>query len=139
VPKTANGPEGGWIASDGVRVYGLSNDASSRTCVAAALDPWSGRVLSQSTLPAFSFAPPAIARDAVAVPGSDGTLRLLEPATGALQAELPLCEPSSGARASPSAWCSWAPGPGRSCPATRSSHSRAERGGWPAVRRPPSS
>ena len=90
------GPEGGSIASDGVRVYGLSNDASSGTCLAAALDPWSGRVLWQRTLPAFSFAPPAIARDAVAVSGSDGTLRLLSPASGALQAELPLGEPSSG-------------------------------------------
>jgi hypothetical protein len=30
--------------------------------------PW------QTTLPAFSFALPAVARDAVAVPGADGTL-----------------------------------------------------------------
>jgi outer membrane protein assembly factor BamB len=90
------GPEGGSIASDGTRVYGLSNDSAAGTCVAAALDPSSGRVLWQSTLPAFSFAPPAIARDAVAVPGSDGTLRLLAPASGALLAELPLGEPSSG-------------------------------------------
>jgi outer membrane protein assembly factor BamB len=90
------GPEGGSIASDGARVYGLSNDSGAGTCVAAALDPWSGRVLWQTTLPAFSFAPPAVARDAVAVPGSDGALRLLSPATGALLAELPLGEPSSG-------------------------------------------
>jgi outer membrane protein assembly factor BamB len=90
------GPEGGSVASDGVRVYGLSNDAGSGSCVAAALDPGSGRVLWQRTLPAFSFAPPAVARDAVAVPGSDGMLRLLSPASGALLAELPLGEPSSG-------------------------------------------
>ena len=91
------GPEGGPIASDGKRAYGLSNDAAAGTCVAAAIDPWTGSVLWQTTLPAFSFAAPAVARDAVAVPGSDGMLRLLAPATGALLAELPLGEPSSGA------------------------------------------
>jgi outer membrane protein assembly factor BamB len=91
------GPEGGPIASDGKRVYGLSNDSAAGTCVAAAIDPWKGTVLWQTTLPAFSFAAPAVSKDAIAVPGSDGTLRLLAPATGALLAELPLSEPSSGA------------------------------------------
>lgn len=91
------GPEGGPIASDGERIYGLSNDSVPGTCVAAALDPWSGRVLWETTLPAYSFAAPAVSRDAVAVPGSDGTLRLLAPSTGTLLAELPLAEPSSGA------------------------------------------
>jgi outer membrane protein assembly factor BamB len=91
------GPEGGPIASDGIRVYGLSNDSAAGTCVAAAIDPGKGSVLWQTTLPAFSFAAPAIAKDALAVPGSDGTLRLLGPATGAVTAELSLTEPSSGA------------------------------------------
>jgi outer membrane protein assembly factor BamB len=91
------GPEGGPVASDGIRVYGLSNDSAGGTCVAAAIDPWQGTVLWQATLPAFSFAAPGVAKDAVAVAGSDGTLRLLAPATGALLAELPLDEPSSGA------------------------------------------
>jgi outer membrane protein assembly factor BamB len=91
------GPEGGPIASDGQRIYGLSNDSAPGTCVAAALDPWSGSVLWQTTLPAYSFAAPAVSRDAIAVPGSDGTLRLLAPWSGALVAELPLAEPSSGA------------------------------------------
>jgi hypothetical protein len=91
------GPEGGPIASDGKRVYGLSNDSVAGTCVAAAIDPWKGTVLWQTTLPAFSFAAPAVAKDAIAVPGRDGTLRLLAPTTGALLAELPLSEPSSGA------------------------------------------
>jgi outer membrane protein assembly factor BamB len=91
------GPEGGPIASDGVRVYGLSNDSAAGTCVAAALDPRKGTVLWQTTLPAFSFAAPAVARDTLAVPGSDGALRLLAPVTGALLAELPLGQPSSGA------------------------------------------
>lgn len=91
------GPEGGPIASDGIRVYGLSNDSGAGICVAAAIDPGNGSVLWQTTLPAFSFAAPAISKDALAVPGSDGTLRLLTPATGAVTAELPLTEPSSGA------------------------------------------
>jgi outer membrane protein assembly factor BamB len=65
--------------------------------VAVALDPRSGSPLWQTTLPAFSFAPPAVADDAVAVPGSDGTLRLLAPDDGALLSALPLLEPSSGA------------------------------------------
>jgi outer membrane protein assembly factor BamB len=91
------GPEGGPIASDGKRVYGLSNDSAAGTCVAAAIDPWKGTVLWQTTLPAFSFAAPAAAKDAIAIAGSDGVLRLLAPTTGALLAELPLSEPSSGA------------------------------------------
>jgi outer membrane protein assembly factor BamB len=90
------GPEGGPIASDGRRIYGLSNDSAAGSCVAAALDPWSGRVLWQTTLPAFSFSAPAVSRDVLAVPGSDGSLRLLAPSSGALLAELPLGEPSSG-------------------------------------------
>lgn len=92
-----SGPEGGPIAFDGRRIYGLSNDAAAGTCVAVALDPRSGTVLWQSALPAFSFAAPAVCDDAVAVPGSDGTLRLLAPEDGKLLSELPLLEPSSGA------------------------------------------
>jgi outer membrane protein assembly factor BamB len=92
-----SGPEGGPIAFDGTRIYGLSNDSAPGTCVAVALDPRTGDVLWQTTLPAFSFAPPAVADDAVAVPGSDGTLRLLAPVDGALLSELPLSQPSSGA------------------------------------------
>jgi outer membrane protein assembly factor BamB len=92
-----SGPEGGPLAFDGRQIYGLSNDSAAGSCVAVALEPQSGRVRWQTTLPAFSFAPIAVAEDAVAVPGSDGTLRLLAPADGALLSELPLSEPSSGA------------------------------------------
>src|SRR5262249_55619417 len=91
------GPEGGPLATDGVRVYGLSNDDAAGACVAAALDPATGRVLWRTSLPAFSFAAPAVSSDAVAVPGSDAFLRLLDPATGAVLQEVPLGEPSSGA------------------------------------------
>jgi outer membrane protein assembly factor BamB len=92
-----SGPEGGPIAFDGRRIYGLSNDAAAGTCVAVALDPGTGTVLWRNALPAFSFAAPAVGADAVAVPGSDGTLRLLAPGDGQLLSELPLLEPSSGA------------------------------------------
>jgi outer membrane protein assembly factor BamB len=92
-----SGPEGGPIAFDGRRIYGLSNDSAAGTCVAVALDPPTGHVLWKTTLPAFSFAAPAVSDDAVAVPGSDGTLRLLAPADGKLLSALPLVEPSSGA------------------------------------------
>jgi outer membrane protein assembly factor BamB len=92
-----SGPEGGPLAFDGHRFYGLSNDSTAGTCVAVALDPRSGTPVWETTLPAFSFAPPAVAEDVVAVPGSDGTLRLLATTNGALLAALPLLEPSSGA------------------------------------------
>lgn len=92
-----SGPEGGPLAFDGRRIYGLSNDSTAGTCVAVALDPRSGRVLWETTLPAFSFAPLAVATDAVAVPGSDGALRLLAPKDGMVLSTQPLAEPSSGA------------------------------------------
>jgi outer membrane protein assembly factor BamB len=92
-----SGPEGGPLAFDGRRIYGLSNDSTAGTCVAVALDPRSGRVLWRTPLPAFSFAAPAVSNDAVAVPGSDGSLRLLAPSDGVLLSTQPLAEPSSGA------------------------------------------
>ena len=55
------GPEGGPIATDGRRVYVLSNDLTSMGCVAAALAPASGKVLWRTPLPAPTFAAPALA------------------------------------------------------------------------------
>src|SRR5262249_19555462 len=72
-------------------------DDAAGSCTAAALDPATGQVLWRTVLPAFSFAAPAVSSDAVAVPGSDGFLRLLAPDSGALLREVPLGEPSSGA------------------------------------------
>lgn len=93
------GPEGGPIASDGRRVYALSNDPVSGGCVAAALEPASGRVLWRALLPAPTFAAPALAGGHVCVAGSDGTLRLLEKATGKLASTVALGQPSSAAPA----------------------------------------
>jgi outer membrane protein assembly factor BamB len=94
-----NGPEGGPVATDGERVYVVSNDADHNGSVAAALDPGSGAVLWRRALASFSFAAPAIAQDRLAVVGVDGTVRLLAVADGAPIGELPLGEPSSGAPA----------------------------------------
>jgi len=93
------GPEGGPIATDGRRIYALSNDIDSGGCVAAALDPGSGRVLWRTPLPAPTFAAPALAADRLCVAGSDGTLRVLDAAQGAIIATAALEEASSAAPA----------------------------------------
>jgi hypothetical protein len=51
-----------------------------------------GSVIWQQRFPGFSFAAPCVASDAVAISSADGTLRLLEPATGATQSEFSLGE-----------------------------------------------
>jgi outer membrane protein assembly factor BamB len=94
-----NGPEGGPVATDGRRIYVLSNDAGRNSCVAAALAPATGHVLWRRRLPSFSFAAPAIAGDRLFVSGADGMLRGLATATGKLVAEVPLGAPSTGAPA----------------------------------------
>jgi len=94
-----NGPEGGPVATDGARIYVLSNDAAHNSCVAAALAPDTGRVLWRRRLPSFSFAAPAVAGNRLFVTGADGTLRGLATATGRLIASVPLGAPSTGAPA----------------------------------------
>jgi outer membrane protein assembly factor BamB len=94
-----NGPEGGPVATDGRRVYVLSNDAARNSCVAAALAPATGHVLWRRRLPSFSFAAPAVAGDRLFAAGADGTLRGLETATGRVVAAVPLGAPSTGAPA----------------------------------------
>jgi len=93
------GPEGGPIATDGRRVYALSNDLVSKGCVAAALAPASGGVLWRTSLPAPTFAAPALAGSRLCVAGSDGTLRVLDAQTGKLVASTALGQPSSAAPA----------------------------------------
>jgi outer membrane protein assembly factor BamB len=99
VAGPTGGPEGGPIATDGRRLYVLSNDAVSGGCVAAALAPADGRVLWSTPLPAPSFAAPALADGRLCVPGSDGTLRVLDGRSGALVASAALGDPSSAAPA----------------------------------------
>ena len=57
------GPEGGPVATDGRRVYVLSNDNDSGTCVAAALEPWTGEPVWRHRLPSFSFTANAMGGD----------------------------------------------------------------------------
>jgi outer membrane protein assembly factor BamB len=94
-----NGPEGGPVATDGRRIYVLSNDAARNSCVAAALAPETGDVLWRQRLPSFSFAAPALAGDRLFATGADGMLRGLETATGKLVVAVPLGAPSTGAPA----------------------------------------
>jgi outer membrane protein assembly factor BamB len=94
-----NGPEGGPVATDGTRIYVLSNDAARNGCVAAALAPRTGRVLWRRRLPSFSFAAPAVAGDRVFATGADGTLRALATATGRPVGAVRLGAPSTGAPA----------------------------------------
>jgi outer membrane protein assembly factor BamB len=89
VAGPTNGPEGGPVATDGRRVYVLSNDAAHNSCVAAALAPATGRVLWHRRLSSFSFAAPAVAGDRLFVTGADGTLRGLATSTGKLVAAVP--------------------------------------------------
>jgi len=94
-----NGPEGGPVATDGRRIYVLSNDAARNSCVAAALAPATGHVLWRQRLPSFSFAAPVVAGDRLFAAGADGTLRGLATATGKVVAAVPLGAPSTGAPA----------------------------------------
>jgi outer membrane protein assembly factor BamB len=90
-----DGPEGGPVATDGERVYVLSNDAASQSCAAAALEPSNGRVVWQRRLPSFSFAAPALAGDRLCTAGADGTLRLLSKRNGRVAAKVALGDPST--------------------------------------------
>jgi outer membrane protein assembly factor BamB len=94
-----NGPEGGPVATDGHRIYVLSNDAARNSCVAAALAPATGHVLWRQRLPGFSFAAPVVAGDRLFATGADGTLRGLATGTGKIVAAVPLGAPSTGAPA----------------------------------------
>jgi outer membrane protein assembly factor BamB len=93
------GPEGGPIATDGRLVYALSNDIATMGCVAAALDPKTGKVRWRTDLAGQSYAAPAIAGNRLCVPGADGKLRVLDTGTGAIVATVSLGSPSSAAPA----------------------------------------
>ena len=90
-----DGPEGGPVATDGERVFVLSNDAARNGGVAAALHPASGRVIWRRELPSFSFAAPALAGDRLCTAGADGTLRILSARKGGVAAKIALGDPST--------------------------------------------
>ena len=93
------GPEGGPIATDGRRIFVLSNDLVSEGCVAAALSPRDGRVLWRTSIPAPTFAAPALGAGRLHVAGSDGTLRVLDGQSGRIVARASLGGASSAAPA----------------------------------------
>jgi outer membrane protein assembly factor BamB len=95
-----DGPEGGPVASDGVRLYALSNDGARGTYAAAALEPRSGAVIWRRELPGFAFAAPGLAGGVLFTASAAGTLHALRTADGALLGEVALGDPSAGAVAS---------------------------------------
>jgi outer membrane protein assembly factor BamB len=89
------GPEGGPVATDGRRVYVLSNDNDTGTCVAAALEPWTGEPIWRHRLPSFSFTANAVGGDRVFASCADGVLRVMDAATGRPVADASLGDPST--------------------------------------------
>ncbi len=89
------GPEGGPVATDGRRIYVLSNDNDTGTCVAAALAPWTGEPIWHHRLPSFSFTALAVGGSRVFASCADGVLRVLDAATGRDVADVPLGDPST--------------------------------------------
>ena len=92
-----DGPEGGPLATDGLRLFALSNDGAAGSYVAAALDPQTGDVLWRQDLPAYAFAAPAVAGDTLFTASAAGTLHALRTRDGALLGEAELGDPSAGA------------------------------------------
>ena len=90
-----NGPEGGPIASDGERVYALSNDNASASFIAAALDPATGRVIWQRSLPGLATAAPIVSAGVVYTASAAGLLHALRATDGAALGVAILREPSS--------------------------------------------
>ncbi len=89
------GPEGGPIATDGKRIYVLSNDNDAGNAVAAALDPWTGRPIWRRRIPTFSFTAIAVGGGRVFTSGADGTLRTLDAASGQSAGSAALGNPST--------------------------------------------
>jgi outer membrane protein assembly factor BamB len=90
------GPEGGPIATDGQRIYVLSNGAVKEDCVAAALS-LDGRVLWRNSFGSQVYAAPAVGGDRLHVAGADGVLRVFDCAGGRLLDEADLSGASSAA------------------------------------------
>lgn len=95
-PGPTDGPEFGPLATDGRRLYALSNEDAAGTVTAAALDPRTGAILWRTALPGFAFAPPAIAGDRLWIATAAGTLHALALRDGATAAAIDLGAPSAG-------------------------------------------
>jgi outer membrane protein assembly factor BamB len=92
-----DGPEFGPLATDGRRLYALSNDSAREVAVVAALDPRDGRVLWRTDVPGFAFAAPALAGGVLWTATAAGVLHALRAADGAPLGQIDLGAPSAGA------------------------------------------
>jgi outer membrane protein assembly factor BamB len=77
-----DGPEGGPIATDGRRIYALSNDAAVEAFTVAALRPSDGRVIWRRSLSGSVFAAPACSSRTLVVAGAFGPVYQMDGATG---------------------------------------------------------
>lgn len=103
-PGPTDGPEFGPLATDGRRLYALSNDNDAGTVTAAALDPRSGAIAWRTGLPGFAFAAPALAGGQLWTATAAGTLHALDLRDGAPRAAIDLGHPSASAIASASGY-----------------------------------
>lgn len=94
-PGPTDGPEFGPLATDGRRLYALSNDDAAGTVTAAALDPRTGTVLWSTPLPGFAFAPPALAGRHLWTATAAGTLHALDLRDGTPRHAIDLSNPSA--------------------------------------------
>jgi outer membrane protein assembly factor BamB len=95
-----DGPEGGPIATDGKRIFAVSNDGALQRFTTAALDPATGRVIWRRSLGGVVFAAPLSAGGALVVPGGFGTVYEFDAATGRARDDGALSEPSACAPSS---------------------------------------
>jgi outer membrane protein assembly factor BamB len=96
----SDGPEGGPIATDGKRIFAVSNDGARQQFTTAALDPATGRVIWRRSLGGLVFAAPLSAGGTLIVPGAFGTVYEFDAATGRARDDGALSEPSACAPSS---------------------------------------
>jgi outer membrane protein assembly factor BamB len=115
-PGPTDGPEFGPLASDGRRLYALSNDGAAGTVAVAALDPRDGAILWRTVLPGFAFAAPALAGDRLYTATAAGTLHALTLRDGTPTDAYTLNNPSASAIASASGYVLAGTGAGKDLP-----------------------
>jgi outer membrane protein assembly factor BamB len=99
-PGPTDGPEFGPLATDGRRLYALSNTNDAGTVTAAALDPRTGAILWRTDLPGFAFAPPALTPGRLWTATAAGTLHALDLRDGTPTDAYALGDPSAATVAS---------------------------------------
>jgi outer membrane protein assembly factor BamB len=95
-----DGPEGGPIATDGKRIFALSNDGAIQQFTTAALEPATGRVLWRRSLGGLVFAAPLSAGGTLVIPVSSGRVFEVDAVTGRARDDGALSEPSACAPSS---------------------------------------